>query len=230
MSGILVLNIEFEYDGVCHKIHPVVLKNSKEIVLVDCGYPGFLNLIVDELKKYNIEANDLTAIYITHQDDDHMGTAFEFKQKYPDIKIVTSVLEEPYVSGKKKNLRLDQAEKMLEFLPEEQKDFGMNFCERLKKLKSIKVDEVVKDGETLNWATGCQVILTPGHTPGHTSLYFQEEKILITGDAGVIENNELVVANPHFCLDLENAEKSLERIKSMEVKTYICYHGGILKK
>lgn len=51
MSGILVLNIEFEYDGVCHKIHPVVLKNSKEIVLVDCGYPGFLNLIVDELKK-----------------------------------------------------------------------------------------------------------------------------------------------------------------------------------
>lgn len=119
---------------------------------------------------------------------------------------------------------------MLEFLPEEQKDFGMNFCERLKKLKSIKVDEVVKDGETLNWATGCQVILTQGHTPGHTSLYFQEEKILITGDAGVIENNELVVANPHFCLDLENAEKSLERIKSMEVKTYICYHGGVLKK
>lgn len=230
MKKVIVLDIQFEYDGICHEIHPVVLINDEDIVLVDCGYPEFFDLILVELEKYNLSAEDLTAIYITHQDDDHMGTAAEFKLKYPHIKIVTSELEAPYVSGDSKNLRLLQAEKMLEFLPEDQKDFGIAFCERLSKLQCVEVDKIVNGGDLFNWAGGCEIISTPGHTPGHTSLYIKEQKILITGDAGVIENNELVVANPHFCLDLENAKKSLEKIKNMDVETYICYHGGILKK
>ena len=230
MENVIVLNIQFEYDGISHEIHPVILRNEAEIVLVDCGYPGFLDLISDELDKYDLSAEDLTAIYMTHQDDDHVGTAAEFKSKYPHIKIITSELETPYVSGEAKNLRLLQAEQMLEFLPENQKDFGIAFCERLSKLQCVEVDQIVKGGDILNWAGGCEIISTPGHTPGHTSLYIKEEKVLITGDAGVVENNELVVANPQFCLDLENAEKSLDKIRKMDVKTYICYHGGILKK
>lgn len=230
MSQILTLNISFEYDGICHEIHPVVLKNNEELILVDCGYPEFFDLISDELENNGISAKDLTAIYITHQDDDHMGTAAEFKSRYPHIKIITSETEAPYISGNSKNLRLRQAEEMLEILPDEQKDFGIAFCERLNKLNCVQVDQTANEGDLFNWASGCEIIATPGHTPGHTSLYIKEQKTIITGDACVIENDELVVANPHFCLDFENAQKSLEKIKNMEVETYICYHGGILKR
>lgn len=223
MSQILTLNISFEYDGICHEIHPVVLKSNEEIVLVDCGYPDFFDLISNELENNGILAKDLTAIYITHQDDDHMGTASEFKSRYPHIKIITSKIEAPYISGNFKNLRLRQAEEMLEILPDEQKDFGIAFCERLSKLNCVEVDQTVKEGDLFNWAGGCEIIATPGHT----SLYIKEQKTIITGDACVIENDKLVVANPHFCLDLENAKKSLEKIKNIEVETYICYHGGI---
>ena len=74
----------------------------------------------------------------------------------------------------------------------------------------------------------CQIVATPGHTSGHISLYFPNLDCVITGDAAVQENRELVIANPDFCLDIERAEKSLNRIKSLKAAQYYCYHGGKL--
>lgn len=50
-----------------------------------------------------------------------------------------------------------------------------------------------------------------GHTSGHLSLYLPSVKSVITGDAAVKEENELVIANPPFCLDIEKAEQSLTK-------------------
>lgn len=49
------------------------------------------------------------------------------------------------------------------------------------------------------------ICFTPGHTPGHISLYFLQSKTLVAGDAVVIENGVLDIANPQFALDLEAA-------------------------
>lgn len=228
MNDIIVLNITFTYNGIEHIIHPVVLRSDQETVLVDCGYPEFFEQISDALKTASIEPNDLTAIYLTHQDDDHMGTALAFKRRYPHLKIITSKVEAPYVSGKVKNLRLAQAEALLQTLPDEEKAFGRAFCQRLEALESVAVDIEVEEGDRFEWAGGCEVIATPGHTPGHTSLYLHRDKVLITGDAGVIENGALVVANPQFCLDIQKAQESLLKIKNFDVSSYICYHGGRL--
>lgn len=55
---------------------------------------------------------------------------------------------------------------------------------------------------------------------------FSKWKSVIKGDAAVKENNELVIANPHFCLNIEKAGKSLAKIKNLEAENYYCYHGG----
>ena len=44
------------------------------------------------------------------------------------------------------------------------------------------------------------------------------------------EGGRLELANPQFCLDLEQAERSLERLRGMPCARYICYHGGVLEK
>ncbi|MGE1054862.1 MBL fold metallo-hydrolase, partial [Bacillus sp. GFa4/2] len=62
----------------------------------------------------------------------------------------------------------------------------------------------------------------------HISLYFPNLDCVITGDAAVQENRELVIANPNFCLDIEKAKQSLNRIKSFKAAQYYCYHGGKL--
>ncbi|HYE10854.1 MAG TPA: MBL fold metallo-hydrolase [Patescibacteria group bacterium] len=226
MNKILMLDINFEYKNEMRTINPVLLIGNNEVVLVDCGYPNFLALLETEMKSKGIDPNSLTKVLITHHDDDHMGALSEIKEKYPNIKVVTSEIESEYISGKKKSLRLLQAEEILKSLPEEQKQFGIEFCESLRKVKPVNVDITVKDQDCFNWAGGCQVIATPGHMPGHISLYLSETNSIITGDAAVIENGKLVIANPQFTLDFDIAEDSLEKIISMNADNYYCYHGG----
>lgn len=230
MNEIVMIDIKFEYKSELKTIHPILLIDNNDTVLVDCGYSNFLSLLEIEMKAKDIDPDSLTKILITHHDDDHMGALYEIKQKYPQIKVVSSEIESEYISGKKKSLRLSQAEEMLQVMPEEHKQIGIEFCETLRKVKSVNVDIVVKDGDQFDWAGGCQVISTPGHMPGHISLFLTETNSIVTGDAAVIEDGELVVANPEFSLDLRKAENSLEKIKLMNADIYYCYHGGKLVK
>lgn len=227
LNKIVMLDINFEYENEVKTINPVLLIDKNDVVLVDCGYPNFLSLLEAEMKSKGIEPNLLTKVLITHHDDDHMGSLSELKEKYPHIKVVSSEIDSEYISGKKKSLRLEQAEEILKYLPEEQKRFGIGFCETLRKVKPVNVDITVKDGDCFEWGGGCKVISTPGHMPGHISLYLKETNSIITGDAAVIiENTKLVIANPQFALDLELAKKSLEKLISMNADNYYCYHGG----
>lgn len=230
MEKIIVLNIKFKFGETEDIIHPVILKDDNEMILVDCGYTGFLSVLEEAIKEENLDCNQLTKILITHHDHDHMGALAAFKEKYPNIKIVASEIEAPYISGEKKSMRLEQAEELLKTLSDEQKPFGKAFCEILKSVKPAKVDILVHDGDILDWLGGCEIVGTPGHTPGHISLYLRNKKTLITGDAAVLENNQFAIANPQFTLDMENAKKSITKILSYDAETFILYHGGIYKR
>lgn len=230
MENIRVLNIKFKFGDIEDVIHPVIIMDDNEMILVDCGYSGFMPLIEDAMKAENLDCNQLTKIVITHHDHDHMGALADFKFKYPNIKVVASEIEAPFISGEKKNLRLEQAEAMQDTLSEDQKAFGEAFCEILRNVKPVNVDILVHDGEVMDWCGGCEIISTPGHTPGHISLFIKNKTTMITGDAAVLEDNQLVVANPQFTLDLDKANKSLTKLMSYDVETFICYHGGIYKR
>ncbi|WP_352418757.1 MBL fold metallo-hydrolase [Proteiniborus sp.] len=189
-------------------MNPVLLVSKNDVVLVGCGYPNFLSLLEDEMRSKGIDADSLTKVLITHHDDDHMGAIYEIKERYPHIKVVSSEIESKYISGKDKPLRLLQAEELLKIMPKEQQQFGIDFCETLRKVKPVNVDIIVKDGDSLDWAGGCQVI----STPGHISLFLTETNSIVTGDAAVVENGELVITNPQFALDLNMAQDSLKKL------------------
>lgn len=229
MSQIITLKIPCEYGETKDYIYPVILKDNQEMILVDCGYTGFMTKIENVLLEQGLNPNGLTKIVITHHDHDHMGALAAFKEKYPFIKVVTSSVEAPIISGKEKSLRLIQAEKIQESLPEEQKSFGLAFCRLLENVLPAEVDITVNDGDVFNWCGGCKIIATPGHTPGHISLYLTEHNTIITGDGAVIEAGQLVVANPGYAINLPEARQSLEKLINYKAATYICYHGGIYK-
>lgn len=227
MNKIIVLNVENSFGKAGDMIHPVVLKDHENMVLIDCGYAGFLAAIEQAMEENNLSCNDLTHVLITHQDHDHMGALSELKQKYPRIKVVAGEKESPYISGKLKSLRLEQAEAMQQNLPEEQKQFGLDFCNILRSVRPVDVDVEGKDGDIFNWCGGCTIVATPGHTPGHISVYVNQKRVMITGDGAVLENGTLVVANPQYAVDVKDAEASLEKIVKYGAKEIICYHGGI---
>ncbi|MGE7632829.1 MBL fold metallo-hydrolase [Bacillus paramycoides] len=224
---IIELPIEFEYNGRKQCIYPSLIISNNELTLVDTGYTNFSPLIEDAILKHGYEMKNLKNIIITHYDDDHIGSLYDFKVKYPQINIIASEIESNYISGDIKSERLVQAEEMLERMPNEEKEFGEWFIQQLKNVRHVSVDEKVCDGQMI-LNNECQIVATPGHTSGHISLYFPNLDCVITGDAAVQDNRELVIANPNFCLDIEKAEQSLKKIKDLKAESYYCYHGGKL--
>lgn len=230
MKFLEILDINFEYNGSQHTIHPVILHDNNELVLVDCGYPGFLPLIEKAAAKHNIDLTNLTGIIITHNDMDHTGGLYEVKEKYPKAKVYTSAPEAEAVSGKEKSARLLQAEAMFPHMPEDKQQDALAFQQMLENIKAVDVDHVFEEKELLPFCGGIEIVSTPGHTPGHISLYLQEIKTLIAGDVLVYENGAFEIANPHFTIDLHEAVKSVKKLLAYDIDKIVCYHGGLANK
>ncbi|RAS77125.1 MBL fold metallo-hydrolase [Priestia endophytica] len=222
---IIELPIEYEFHRQKNCIYPSLIILNNELTLVDTGYTNFLTLIENEILKNGYEMKNLKNIIITHYDDDHIGSLYDFKEKYPWITIIASEIESKYISGELKAERLVQAEEMLENMSNEDMEFGKWFIQQLKNLKPVLINKKVHDGDMI-LDNECRVVATPGHTSGHISLYFPRLKSIITGDAAVKENHELVIANPQFCLNIEKSQQSLIKIKNLKAENYYCYHGG----
>ena len=197
----------------------VIIQSDKENILIDCSTSGSLPLLEKEAEKNNFDLSNLTKIIITHHDHDHMGGLYEIKEKYPHIQVVSSLIEKPYIEGTKKSLRLEQAEKI----------YPEYFHNILKSIKHVPVDITIDGDKELDWCGGIKIIATPGHMPGHISIYSREFKTLITGDAMVAQKGELFIANPQYTLDMKEAIKSIEKFLDYDIQQIVCYHGGLVK-
>lgn len=227
MNAITMLKLPYQFGGTADAVYPVILRHEESAVLIDCGFTGYLPLLEQAAMDAGIPLETLTGVFITHQDHDHMGALAELKRKYPAVKVWTGATEAPYVSGEVQPLRLLQAEALQKTLPPEQQAFGEAFLRILRGVEPVKPEGLLRDGDRLPWGGGCRVIGTPGHTPGHLSLYVEPEDLLIAGDAAVAENGVLVIANPQFTLDPAAAEDSLEKLKHWGAGRMICYHSGL---
>lgn len=224
---ILPLTITLPFGDTEETVYPTLLWDGDAVVLVDCGFIGALSLLEGELMRHGLTVEQVTGLVLTHHDHDHMGSAAALKRRNSRIRIYASPWEAPYISAREKPLRLQQAEALQKTLPPDQQAFGEAFCEMLRRVEPVEVDCLLEDGERLSWCGGCRVLYTPGHTPGHISLYLEQVDSVITGDAFALENGTPVLANPQFALEPVQAEVSMEKLLSMGAKAYYCSHGGI---
>ncbi|MCF6246053.1 MAG: MBL fold metallo-hydrolase [Desulfobacula sp.] len=71
------------------------------------------------------------------------------------------------------------------------------------------------------------LIETPGHSPGHTSFYFPDEKILFSGDMGLDR------FGPWYgwsdC-SIPDVVESILKLDGLDVDLVLTSHGGVLKK
>lgn len=229
MSAIHLLEIEFANNGQSQLLTPVLLHDAHDTILVDCGYPDFMGLLAEAADRYDLQLDSITKLIVTHHDIDHIGSLAALKRAYPQIVIVAHELEVPFVEGKRKSLRLEQAKASLGALPDEARPGAEQFIRFLQSLEPVPVDQRVSHGEKLPWCGGIEIVHTPGHMPGHISLYLSASKTLIAGDAVVIEDGKLAIANPQFTLDMDGAIRSIERLLTYDIEQIVCYHGGLFQ-
>ncbi|AZN42380.1 MBL fold metallo-hydrolase [Paenibacillus albus] len=203
-TGIQAIEISMSIQGNPFVIYPTVLWDEQEIILVDTGLPGQVDIIRAAFDKASIPFEKLTKIIITHQDRDHIGSLPELKRLLGDqVQVIAHEVAVPYITGQ----------------------------EPLVKSKSlaepVHVDVVLHDGDILPYAGGIQVVFTPGHTPDHTSLYHIPSQTLIAGDALTAQDGVLQSFNPAFTPDPKTAIQSIAKLQALELSSIIAYHGGV---
>lgn len=227
MSRVLILELPYELNGKEEKLYPVLIHSGAELILVDCGYPHQLPVLEKVLLEKGINPTAITLLILTHHDIDHMGTAAAWKRKYPHTAILAPAEETDYINGAEKSPRLIQAETSLDNLGDEQKIFAHQFIGFLNSLEPVEIDRLLTNGDYPDMLGNVEVVATPGHTPGHISLYIRDSGTMIAADAVVIENGHLNIANPHYSLNLQQAIQSVNRLRNYEITELICYHGGL---
>jgi glyoxylase-like metal-dependent hydrolase (beta-lactamase superfamily II) len=185
--------------------------------LVDAGLPDQMEAISTALAEAGIGVRDLRRIIFTHQDLDHVGSGAALVSE-SGARVLAHAADAPYIEGSLRPLKLSP--QMLEQRPQMRKV--------LERLEPVAIDEYVEDGTRLDVAGGTRVISTPGHTPGHISLYLERSKVLIAGDALTAERGALNGPNPSMTLEMRTAIQSIRRLADLEIDTIVCYHGGVV--
>ncbi|MEQ6353057.1 MBL fold metallo-hydrolase [Lysinibacillus sp. M3] len=203
-KGVEMLHIEFHGQI----IHPTLLWDQEMAVLIDTGFPGQMEDLRVAMEKVGVPFDKLKVVILTHQDLDHIGSLPDILQKYGNtIKVYAHELDKPYIQG----------------------DLTLLKDGHLKELPKGKVDDILTDGQVLPYCGGIRIIHTPGHTPGHISLYLKESKTLIAGDSMYSVNGIIGGIHIPTALDIDEARNSLKKYLELDIESVICYHGGLSK-
>jgi glyoxylase-like metal-dependent hydrolase (beta-lactamase superfamily II) len=187
---------------------PAAVETARGVVLLDVGFPGALDQLEAHLEETGHELADVWAVLVTHQDGDHAAGLSELLDR-ADPAVFAHPECAPYVDG-----RLDP-------IKGEEDD----------RYPPAPVDVEVADGTTFATDAGSmEAIHTPGHAPGHLSLYLPEQKLLVAGDALTAPEGELAGPSEEFTPDLEEAVESVGRLADEDVERTLCYHGGLAEQ
>ena len=181
-TGIEVLPDIFCYTVQIVNIILVGGRKAKDFVLVDAGMPDSADKVISAVEDRFGKNRRPKAIFLTHGHFDHVGAVVDLV-KWWGVSVYAHELEIPFLTGQKSYPEPDPAveggllAKMSPLFPNEPIRLGNN----IKPLPS--------DG-SVPYLPGFKWIHTPGHTPGHVSLFRENDKTLIAGDAFITVKQE----------------------------------------
>lgn len=218
-------------DGLSHPIPSVgmiaylIEEKPDDYTLIDtcfiCSIPTFESY----LSRAGIDIHDINRIVLTHLHPDHVEAANALKRK-TGAQIYSHWIESAYLSQDLEyNGPPDKGafEHILKIM-------GTDIDEVLEKFGNINVgpistDVLLKDGDTIG--NNLKVIHTPGHTPGHISLYDSQRRILIGGDIlfnSILNIDGLFVPPTTVTNDWDTSILSAKRLLNLKIEKLLLAH------
>lgn len=202
---------------------------SRNWVLVDTGMARFTDHIV-QVATERFQGPP-SAIILTHGHFDHVGTVIELEQFW-GVPVYAHPLEIPYLTGLKDYPPADPSVGggLMSRLSFAYPNEAINLDDRI---FSLPKDHSVPGLSEWEW------VHTPGHTPGHVSLFREADRLLIAGDAIItvkqeslwsvlLQDKQLHGPPSYFTTDWQTAHQSVQHIRHLEPKLAITGHGHAL--
>jgi len=197
-------------------------------VLVDTGLKWSVSKI-KEMSAYLFgEGSKPVAIILTHGHFDHIGSVSTLAEEW-DVPVYAHHLEIPYLTGQSN------------YPPPDPTVGGglmatMAFLYPNTPINIWKHVKVLPPNGNIPILSEWKYIHTPGHSPGHISLFRESDAVLIAGDAFVTTEQESLmsvmfqtrkISGPpkYFTCDWDDAKTSVDELVKLNPKTAATGHG-----
>ncbi|KIL41015.1 metallo-beta-lactamase family protein [Gordoniibacillus kamchatkensis] len=221
-------------DLYCHTVQIVNIcllgnPDTNDFVLVDAGMPESADEIVSVAEERFGANSRPKAIVLTHGHFDHVGAIIDLVLHW-NVPVYAHELELPFLIGVRRYPEPDptveggMVAKLSGFFPNEPVNLGS------------RVAPLPPDG-SIPQLPGFRWIHTPGHTPGHISLFRDADRALIAGDAFVavkqdslykVLTQEPEISGPpvYFTPDWLAAGESVKKLEQLKPAVAVTGHGA----
>jgi len=205
---------------------------KQEFVLIDAGMPKSAQEIISVAEKRFGANCQPKALILTHGHFDHVGAIIDLIDHW-GMPVYAHALELPFLTGKENypepdpNVNGGLIAKISSIFPNEAINLGEH------------VEQLPLDG-SVPFMHGFRWIHTPGHTPGHISLFREDDRALIAGDAFVTVKQESLykvllqkkeISGPprYFTTDWLAAWESIKKLEALKPSVAVTGHGLPMK-
>jgi len=204
------------------------------LTAVDAGVPGFARSLEDDVRKTGHSLADVRALVLTHGDADHIGIVSSFVEAGVPVHAPAGEVERMKRPGTKTGdanpkefLKQLWTPRMLRMIVKTIPYFG--------RPTPVHPDATFGDGDVLDVPGRPRVIGTPGHTPGHSALLFEERGALFVGDAltthGLLRRGGEVSLMPKFMNESNaGALAALDALDGISADVTLFGHGDPWRK
>lgn len=211
----------WQIDEIGNTVNAYLWRWDNGLVLIDTGMPWHGKTILEAIDRAGFRPGDVREVLVTHADVDHVGGLKTIKEA-TGARVVVHAVEAMFLKGRWHRYPNTRHPLGLLIFP-----LFWVLSKTLFRVPPVAPELLVIDQETLD--NGLQVIHTPGHTPGHMSLYSPERRILFVGDAIRNPDNRLSPPAPIFTPQGEVALESIRRLARLKDVEIACFgHGPVI--
>jgi len=197
-----------------------IIVDSDGITVIDAGLPRSEKKILAYVSSLGKSAQDVKRIIITHADPDHFGGLAALQKTTGAHTYASQIEADAIAKGRSSREIAPNGFSLRRVL--------FTLIGPLMKFAPVQVDEIIAEGLILPILGGLQVLETPGHTPGHISLFAPSAGILFCGDSMVADEKGLHGSRPGLTWNEVKARESEKKQAGLGAQIVCSGHGPVV--